>query len=79
VAISSGNLVYPLIINSFKGVYTSLIGKFIRKYCGTPVVLTVFQFHGNLVDAFDHLDEASASSIMTEILRHGEIFLKGES
>lgn len=79
VAISSGNLVYPLIINSFKGVYTSLTGRFFRKYCGTPVVLTVFQFHEKLVDAFDLMNEDSAGCIMTEMLRHGEIFLKGES
>ncbi len=79
VAIASGNLIYPLIINSFKGVYTSLTGEFFRKYYGTPVVETVRQFHVRLIDAFDLQDAESARSTMIEMLKHGETYLKGES
>jgi DNA-binding FadR family transcriptional regulator len=78
VAIASANLIYPLIINSFKGVYTSLTGKFFRKYCGTQVVEAVLQFHIKLVNAFDQMDEDSAKSIMMEMLRHGETYLEGD-
>jgi DNA-binding FadR family transcriptional regulator len=78
IAIASGNLIYPLLINSFKGVYTSLTGAFFRKYYGTPVVAAVHQFHARLVDAFERRDSDAAASIMTEMLRHGEKYLKGE-
>ncbi|HEY5271319.1 MAG TPA: FadR/GntR family transcriptional regulator, partial [Anaerolineales bacterium] len=76
VAIASGNLVYPLIINSFKGVYTHLTGEFFRKYYGTPVVGTVRQFHIHLVETFEKQDAESADRIMTEMLKHGEIYLR---
>jgi len=78
VAIASGNLVYPLIINSFKGVYTSLTGEFFRKYFGTPVVEAVRQFHVRLVEAFEGQNSESARNIMIEMLEHGEAYLKGE-
>lgn len=78
IAIASGNLVYPLIINSFKGVYTSLTGEFFRKYVGTKVVKEVHQFHHRLVDAFEKQNPNSAVQTMTEMLRHGEAYLKGE-
>ena len=78
VAIASGNLVYPLIINSFKGVYTSLTGEFFRKYYGTPVVETVLQFHFRLVKTIEEQDADNTRSIMIEMLKHGEAHLKGE-
>lgn len=76
IAIASGNLVYPLIINSFQGVYTSLTGDFFRKYGGTPVVETVHQFHARLVEAFETQDAENARSIMVEMLTHGEQYLR---
>ncbi|MCA1900285.1 MAG: FadR family transcriptional regulator [Chloroflexi bacterium] len=78
VAIASGNLVYPLIINSFKGVYTSLTGEFFRKYYGTDVAENVRQFHVRIVDAIERKDAENAASVMREMLRHGESYLKGE-
>jgi GntR family transcriptional regulator, transcriptional repressor for pyruvate dehydrogenase complex len=78
VAIASGNLVYPLIINSFKGVYTSLTGDFFREYYGTPVVEMVRQFHVRLVKAFEKQNADRARNIMIEMLKHGETYLKGE-
>ena len=81
VAIASGNLVYPLIINSFRGVYTSLTGQFFRKYFGTPVVETVRQFHVQVVEAIARQNPDAAVRTMTAMLTHGETFLikiKGE-
>jgi len=78
IAIASGNLVYPLIINSFKGVYTSLTGEFFRKYIGTKVVQEVHQYHKELIDAFTNQDRDSAVQTMIEMLKHGEGYLKGE-
>ena len=78
VAIASGDLVYPLIINSFKGVYTSLTGEFFRKYVGSKVVQEVHQYHKELIDAFTNQDQESAVQTMIEMLKHGEGYLKGE-
>jgi DNA-binding FadR family transcriptional regulator len=78
IAIASGNLVYPLIINSFKGVYTSLTGEFFRKYVGTKIIAEVHQYHRKLVDAFTKQEQESAVQTMIEMLKHGENYLKGE-
>jgi len=78
IAIASGNLVYPLIINSFQGVYTHLTGGFFSRFCGTPVAEAVRQFHVQLVEAFERRDADSAVSTMTAMLNHGETYLSGE-
>lgn len=78
IAVASANMVYPLIINSFKGVYTSLTGEFFRKYVGTLIVEEVHQFHHRLVAAFEKQDADSAVQTMIEMLNHGESYLKGE-
>lgn len=73
VALASGNLVYPLFINSFRQVYTN----FTRQFFSRPqVITTVFNFHKQLVDAISKQDEDQASKIMAELLTHGENFLK---
>lgn len=75
-AIASGNLVYPLILNSFKSVYTALTGRFFHHYGQTAVVDEVFALHRRLVDAISAQDGAGAAAVMAEMLRHGEQFLK---
>ncbi len=78
IALASANQVYPLIMNSFKGVYTHLSGAFFRKHAGGPVVAEVHAFHQRLLTAFEQRDSAAACQVMTEMLRHGERYLKGE-
>jgi GntR family transcriptional repressor for pyruvate dehydrogenase complex len=78
IAIASGNLVYPLIINSFKGVYTHLTGQFFSRYCGTPVAEAVRQFHLQIVAAIERRDADVAVATMTAMLNHGETYLLGE-
>jgi GntR family transcriptional regulator, transcriptional repressor for pyruvate dehydrogenase complex len=79
VAIASGNLVYPLIINSFQGVYTHLTGEFFRRYCGTPVAETVLKYHGKIVTALERREAGLAARTMVAMLKHGESYLiKGE-
>jgi DNA-binding FadR family transcriptional regulator len=75
IAIASGNLIYPLIINSFKGVYTHLTGGFFSRYCGTPVAEAVWLFHAQIVAAFDQRDPDVAVSTMTAMLNHGATYL----
>ncbi len=76
IAIASGNLVYPLIINSFKGVYTHLTGVFFNHYCGTEVAEAVRRFHVQLVEAVDRREAGSAVSIMAAMLNHGAAYLE---
>jgi DNA-binding FadR family transcriptional regulator len=79
IAIASGSLVYPLIINSFKGVYTHLTGGFFSRYCGTPVADAVRQFHAQIVAAFECRDPEAAVNTMTAMLNHGATFLEKPS
>jgi DNA-binding FadR family transcriptional regulator len=78
IALASANQVYPLILNSFKGVYTHLTGTFFRRLAGSPVVAEVHAFHHQLLEAVERRDSAAAAAVMTEMLRHGERYLKGE-
>ena len=78
IAIASANLVYPLIINSFQGVYTHLTGQFFSHYCGTAVAQAVQQFHAQIVAAIERRDAQAAVSTMTAMLNHGEVYLQGE-
>jgi GntR family transcriptional repressor for pyruvate dehydrogenase complex len=78
LAIASGNLVYPLIINSFKWVYTRLTGLFFKRYANTTVVDEVFHFHQAVVKAVEGSQPDLAADKMTEMLIHGEKHLKGE-
>jgi GntR family transcriptional regulator, transcriptional repressor for pyruvate dehydrogenase complex len=69
IALASGNLVYPLLVNSFKPVYTA----FTAIFFSDPAVLPVtFTFHGRLVEAIQEQDPGSAEKIMSEVLAHGE-------
>lgn len=78
IAIASGNLVYPMLLNSFKAVYTSLTGRFFRQVCQTPVLPLVWTFHRRLLQAIADHQPAQAARVMEEMLHHGEAYLKGE-
>ncbi|RCK74314.1 MAG: Transcriptional regulator, GntR family [Anaerolineae bacterium] len=71
VAIASGNLVYPLVINSFKPVYTNLTSRFFKHYLGKKIIEEVFDFHRQLVQAIQNLNPHISAMIMTEMLNHG--------
>jgi GntR family transcriptional regulator, transcriptional repressor for pyruvate dehydrogenase complex len=48
VSIASGNVVYPLLINSFSQVYTNLSRQF---FSDKKLIPHVFRFHGEMVEA----------------------------
>jgi DNA-binding FadR family transcriptional regulator len=73
VAMSTGNLVYPLIMNSFRQVYTNLSGLFFKD---TSVVKQVFASHKKLFAAIKDGSEGHAVLIMKKLLKHGEKHLK---
>ncbi len=73
LAIATDNLLYPLLLNSFKPVYTNLTGQFFQD---EPVVSVVFDFHRKLVAAISARDAEQAADIMLKMLSHGEDRLK---
>ncbi|HPS85171.1 MAG TPA: FadR/GntR family transcriptional regulator [Spirochaetota bacterium] len=73
VAISSGNMIYPLMLNSFKEVYTNLTRKF---FSDSSLVEFVFAHHEKLFKAIEKKDEKAAVKIMRAIIAHGEAHLK---
>jgi GntR family transcriptional regulator, transcriptional repressor for pyruvate dehydrogenase complex len=77
VAVASSNLIYPLIINSFKNVYTHLTGAFFTAHAAGPVIGEVFEFHNRLVMAIETSSPEVAAAVMREMLYHGEKHLKG--
>jgi DNA-binding FadR family transcriptional regulator len=75
IAVASSNLVYPLILNSFRIVYTQLTGQFFRHYSTSPVLPQVYLFHRRLVAAIEAQQPNDAGLIMKEMLQHGAVLL----
>ena len=73
IAIASGNTVYPLLLNSFRQVYTNLSGQFFKV---SQIVNVVRKYHRDLVRALESRDVKKALSIMKMLLRHGEKYLR---
>jgi fatty acid metabolism transcriptional regulator FadR len=73
IAMATDNVIYPLLLNSFKRVYVNLAGQFFSN----PVVISeVFQFHQEVVIAIQKKDEKQAMDVMKRMLAHGELHLK---
>ena len=76
LAMTSGNQIYPLLINSFRHCYVNLAGQFF----GDPAVVpVVFDFHKKLVKAVEDKDDKSAARIMGRLLEHGADILRSSS
>jgi GntR family transcriptional repressor for pyruvate dehydrogenase complex len=73
VALSSGNRIYPLLLNSFKHCYINLAGQF---FIDSAVVPEVFGCHKQMVKAIESKDGGTAAEIMTRMLGHGAEQLK---
>jgi DNA-binding FadR family transcriptional regulator len=76
LAIASGNLAYPLILNSFKNVYTHFTGAFFSLVQSTQVRSEVLAFHRALIAALEVHDPAAAAAVMHDLLLHGERHLR---
>lgn len=72
IAVASGNLAYPLILNSFIAVYTHFTSLFFDGCRFTPVLDEVYAFHRCLVEAIRLHEPEKAVQIMSELLTHGE-------
>jgi GntR family transcriptional regulator, transcriptional repressor for pyruvate dehydrogenase complex len=72
VSIASGNLVYPLIINSFKNIYTHFTRQFFQCCNQAAVIGQVFDYHRQLVEVIKQRQPERAAEIMSDTLSHGE-------
>jgi DNA-binding FadR family transcriptional regulator len=73
IALATGNMIYPLMMNSFRKVYTNFTGQF---FSDPLVIGAVHAFHARLAGAIKKGDPEEAVAAMTEMLRHGEEYLR---
>lgn len=73
IAIATGNMIYPLLVNSFKPVYTNLSGIFFQH---TSQAREVHRFHEELIYAIEKKNSGKAEEIMKAMLAHGEMHLR---
>jgi GntR family transcriptional regulator, transcriptional repressor for pyruvate dehydrogenase complex len=70
LALASGNLVYPLILNSFKPVYTNLTAEFYTLAL-PQTVQEVYIFHNEMLFAVQSGNQDLAHATMQHMLKHG--------
>lgn len=75
VSIASDNMAYPLILNSFKTVYTHFTTAFYQKTAGSGVVDEVHAYHQRLLAALENRDAQKSVETMKTMLEHGEKLL----
>jgi GntR family transcriptional repressor for pyruvate dehydrogenase complex len=75
IAHASNNLIYPLILNAFKDVYTNFTGRFFQHYLGSKVIDQVYKYHGSLIQNIKDKNERQAGFTMIEMLEHGAKYL----
>ncbi len=73
IAMASGNTVYPLLMNSFRPVYTNLSGQFFKD---PDVTAAVHGYHREMVRAIEAKNKNKAGSVMKKMLQHGEMHLR---
>ncbi|MBW2220467.1 MAG: FadR family transcriptional regulator [Deltaproteobacteria bacterium] len=69
VAMATDNLSYPMLLNSFRPVYTSMSGQFFQD---PDVIPEVFSFHKEMVDALEKKDGVKSVDVMHRMRIHGE-------
>ncbi len=72
-AMATDNLVYPMLLNSFKPVYTLLTSQF---FADPDVAPLVFGLHREIVAAVEARDAEAAAETMRRLLDHGEARLR---
>ena len=69
IAMATGNIFFPLLLNSFKSLYIN--GSLV--FFSDPILTKeAFEFHKQLVQAITDKNEQSAIRIMHELLEHGK-------
>ncbi len=73
LALASGNVIYPFIMNSFRPLYKMIL---IRFYANSKHVKELFSFHRRIVDAILAQDSEQALSYMMELLERSRSYLE---
>lgn len=69
IAMASDNLIYPLLMNSMRLIYTNLS----RQFFTDPLVIPrTFGYHREMVEAIEGKSSKKAAIVMNRILKHGE-------
>ncbi len=68
ISLATGNILYPLLINSFKSLYINGATLFFTNQVNIPIV---HDFHIQIVEAIARRDEALAVEVMHRMLEHG--------
>ncbi len=72
IALASDNQMYPMILNSLRGVHSNLAGRFYHDIYGTSAIAQVLNYHQQLVHRIAIEDALGAGETMVQLLRHGE-------
>lgn len=69
IALASGNLIYPLLMNSFKVLYLDILRQF---YTDQGVIEPIFRMHSDILGRIEARDTFGARQGMTELLHFSE-------
>lgn len=72
ISIASDNMAYPLILNSFKTVYTHFTSAFYAQTAESSIIDEVFAQQSQLVEALKRGNPDECAGRMKEMLLHGE-------
>jgi fatty acid metabolism transcriptional regulator FadR len=72
IALASGNTVYPMLLNSSRGLYKELSHLF---YHDPQTRRTALRWHEKLTDAIEAMNDKLAADVMRRLLAHGEQWL----
>jgi GntR family transcriptional regulator, transcriptional repressor for pyruvate dehydrogenase complex len=73
IGMASGNIIYPMLLNSFKPVYMNFTALF---FSDPKMVPETVSFHRKLTWAIEEKDTDKATAIMHDTLKHGELHLR---
>ncbi len=73
ISIASGNVVAPLLINSFKKIYIAILDKFYKE---SHVLKKIFSLHEEFYKNIKNQNQQKAQNTMLEILNFGEQVLR---
>jgi GntR family transcriptional regulator, transcriptional repressor for pyruvate dehydrogenase complex len=72
LSLATDNLVYPLLLNSFKNFYNNLASEFFEE---SGIVKIVFDIHNKIVNQVEKKDHKGAAETMKFMLQHGEKYV----
>ena len=75
IALASGNEIFPLLLNSFRRIYMTILERF---YTDDSLIPQIINLHEVLAQAISDHNEKDARAVMKEILVYGEKHLRNQ-